>query len=192
MNTDLVRMRTKHERGVAWDRDGFECERAAWWGNLECLRYAHEHGAPWDAYGATCQRAAMRGHIDCLRYAHENGAPWDAYGTTCQRAAMRGHLDCLRYAHEHGASYAGDLCWMICGNAACIRYMLCTGAAMPSLSGQLWNQMWIPTSIPHVHIPRALRNAVRALIAAWRSRRERRLAAVAKLEGAWLHPRPVI
>ena len=155
INNNLARMRTEHERGVAWDRDGLECEHAAWRGDIECLRYAHEHGAP-----------------------------WDAYGTTCQRAAMRGHIDCMRYAHEHGASYSGDACAlaMMGGHAACVRYALCTGAAMPSLLDQVWSGMDMSVR----HIPRALRNAVRALIAAWRSRCERRLAAVAKLEGAWL------
>ena len=51
------------------------CERAAFYGHLELLKWAREHNCPWDE--DTCERAAFRGHLELLKWARANGCPWD-------------------------------------------------------------------------------------------------------------------
>jgi len=47
-----------------------------------------------------CDLAARYGHLDCLKYAHEEyDSPWNAW--TCKYAAENGNLDCLIYAHDY-------------------------------------------------------------------------------------------
>ena len=70
---------------------------AAFYGNLECLKWLHEHDFPWDKN--TCKLAAEAGNLDCLIYAREHGCPWDK--DTCTAATMKGHKDCLEYAHRN-------------------------------------------------------------------------------------------
>ena len=156
------------------------------------MQAAHESGIEWDDKGLVFEYAAWSGSLECIRYAHEHGAPWDLRGVACQRAAMGGHLECLRYLREHGAPYLGsNVCVhaMAGGHAACLRYALCAGCPVPPLRDmhKPWLIGMLVTNVAHLmHVPRALRNAVRALVAAWRLRRSRRLAAIATLEAAWL------
>ena len=35
----------------------------------------HEKGCPWDE--GTCSKAAYNGQLECLKYLHENGCPWN-------------------------------------------------------------------------------------------------------------------
>jgi hypothetical protein len=74
------------------------CNRAAYYGDLEGLKYAHKKGHPWNEF--TCRNAASKGHLVCLEYLHENGCPWDK--TTIEYAEKNGHKECLEYANEHG------------------------------------------------------------------------------------------
>ena len=76
--------------------------RAAYYGDIEGLKYAHKKGRPWNEF--TCRTAAVKGHLVCLQYLHENGCPWDK--TTIEYAEMgrpyKGHADCVEYAKKHG------------------------------------------------------------------------------------------
>jgi hypothetical protein len=74
------------------------CNRAAYYGDIEGLKYAHKKGRPWNEF--TCRNAAFGGHLSCLKYLHENGCPWDK--TTIEYAEKKGHTSCLEYAKEHG------------------------------------------------------------------------------------------
>jgi hypothetical protein len=78
------------------------CNRAAYYGDIEGLKYAHKKGHPWNEF--TCRTAAVKGQLVCLQYLHENGCPWDK--TTIEYAEMgrpkKGHADCVEYAKEHG------------------------------------------------------------------------------------------
>jgi hypothetical protein len=78
------------------------CNRAAYYGDIEGLKYAHKKGRPWNEF--TCRTAAVKGNLVCLQYLHENGCPWDK--TTIEYAEMgrpnKGHADCVEYAKENG------------------------------------------------------------------------------------------
>ena len=78
------------------------CNRAAYYGDIEGLKYAHKKGRQWNEF--TCRTAAVNGHLVCLQYLHENGCPWDK--TTIEYAERgrpkKGHADCVEYAKEHG------------------------------------------------------------------------------------------
>ena len=88
-----------HEQGCPWDES--TTSHAASNGHLACLRYLHEQGCPWDE--STTYRTASNGHLDCLKYAHEQGCPWDE--STTRNAAWYGHFNCLKYAHEQGCPW---------------------------------------------------------------------------------------
>lgn len=74
------------------------CNRAAYYGDIEGLKYSHKKGRPWNEF--TCRNAAFGGHLVCLQYLHENGCPWDK--TTIEYAEKNGHTGCVKYAKEHG------------------------------------------------------------------------------------------
>jgi hypothetical protein len=79
-------------------------DKAATYGNLDCLRYAHEHGDSLTEITSIC--AAGTGHLECLRYLHQNGCTCGK--RTCDAAAKFGHLDCLRYCLDNGICYLSD------------------------------------------------------------------------------------
>ena len=86
----------KREKSPMWDEKA--CTSiAAYYEDLECLKYLHKTGHPWDE--STCAAAAGNYRVDCLEYAHKNGCAWDKQ--TIKIAAARGALECLEYAHEN-------------------------------------------------------------------------------------------
>jgi hypothetical protein len=93
------------EQGIPWHKE--TCERAAFVGKADSLRYAHEHGCPWDA--RTCEAAARRGHLAVLCYAHEQGCPWDA--RTTNAAAGEGKDSCLEYALARNCPTDHTICF---------------------------------------------------------------------------------
>jgi len=84
-----------YENNCPWNIKG--CTIAIKHGHLNCLKYLHENGVPWNK--DFCHFAAGNGHLQCLKYLHENGCPWDQ--TSCEYAAKNGHLECLKYLHEN-------------------------------------------------------------------------------------------
>lgn len=73
------------------------CEKSAYHGKLEVLKWARYHNCPWDTW--TCAKAALGGHLDVLKWLRENGCPWDDW--VCSYAARGGHLEVLEWAREN-------------------------------------------------------------------------------------------
>ena len=61
------------DSGCRWDVT--ICERAAFRGSLEAVRYARSHSCPWDV--GTCINAAQGGHLEVLMWCRANGCPWE-------------------------------------------------------------------------------------------------------------------
>ena len=110
--------------GLSFDEEE-TCYDAAYFGQLECLKYAHEKGYNWS--NDVCDLAAGSGVLECLKYAHENGAKWGP--KTCSIAAEEGHFECLKYAHENGGMWNEDICQYAVsgGNLKCLKYVIDDG-----------------------------------------------------------------
>jgi hypothetical protein len=119
-----------HENGCPWNE--LTCSSAVLKHRLDCLKYAHENRCPWDKY--TSAFAAEYGHLDCLKFLHENGCPWNEF--TCSSAASEGQLDCLKYAHENGCPW--DEFTRVRahkkGHVDCLQYAQTHGCPAPSNS----------------------------------------------------------
>jgi hypothetical protein len=71
--------------------------RAAYFGDLEMIKWLREQEAPWSEY--TCAYAAKGGHLEVLKYLKEQDCPWNDEWT-CSYAAKGGHLEVLKWLKE--------------------------------------------------------------------------------------------
>ncbi|CAM9177573.1 unnamed protein product, partial [Phaeothamnion confervicola] len=70
---------------------------AAWWGQLEVVRYLH--GCPRErATAVALDAACMNGHLEVARFLHENRRD-GCSSWAVDAAAMHGHLDVLEFLH---------------------------------------------------------------------------------------------
>ncbi|KAL4113574.1 hypothetical protein QTP88_017181 [Uroleucon formosanum] len=100
--------------------------KAAYYGNLTCLKYAHQQGIPWDI--STCTAATLGEKYDCLKYAVENGCPLNESGPINQ-ALGKGNLLFLKYLHEQGCPWSAVTSkYAIWGrNLKCLEYIHANG-----------------------------------------------------------------
>ncbi|KAL4113524.1 hypothetical protein QTP88_017136 [Uroleucon formosanum] len=109
---------------IGWKR-GIS-SKAAYFGNLTCLKYAHRQGIPWDV--STCTAAALGANYDCLKYAVENGCPINESGPI-NLVAEKGNLLFLKYLHEQGCPWSEETSMyaILGGNLKCLEYIHANG-----------------------------------------------------------------
>ena len=90
-------------------------------GHIDVVRYLHEKGCFWSL--RTCEKAAYYGYLEILRYLIEphsciiegcQGCPWPI--NACAVAATSGQLHIVKYIHEKGLSYNADACHIAAKN----------------------------------------------------------------------------
>lgn len=96
---------------IKWDK-GLTLADAAFWGQMNCLRYAHANGFVWNSL--VCSAAAVGGNLHCLKYLHANSCPWDRFVIPSALDQLEDCIDtkdfdqayhiskCVEYARMHG------------------------------------------------------------------------------------------
>jgi hypothetical protein len=77
------------------------CETAAFWGQLEMLKWARANGYKWMD---TLYQASYNGKLDVLKWARSNGCEWTDfhYIWSCNAAERNGHLEVLQWIKGWG------------------------------------------------------------------------------------------
>ena len=105
-----------------WDE--WTIREAAAKDNLEMLKYCFSNHCPCDE-GESCERAAYRGHLDCLRFLFEQVEPSrETEKNAALLAAVYGHINILKYLVEERK--ISDKVKILCvANAAFYGYLDC-------------------------------------------------------------------
>lgn len=82
------------------------CFHAAYYGQLEILKWAHINGFFWDE--DVCSGAAIQGHLEILIWLRLNGCPWNEI--TVNNAILYGKLENLIWILENGCPYNENMC----------------------------------------------------------------------------------
>jgi len=96
------------------------CSVAAYYGQLECLKYARNHSVPWDVF--TCFSAVIGNSFECLAYAVENGCNLNYLSVDV--AACTGNLQIMKYLHEKGYEWSANVIGnaVVHGRMECLKY----------------------------------------------------------------------
>ena len=111
----------REEKKCEWDE--YTIQEAAYYGNLEMMKYCVANECPIDEDVCAC--AAQNGHLETLKYLREEAqAPWNS--ETADFAAQNGHLHILEYLVERKYDqYSVDACFWAAeeDHLDCLKYL---------------------------------------------------------------------
>ncbi len=120
---------------LKWAREVKHCEwdyktteAAAYYGNLEMLKYCFDNDGPCDGK-ESCKLAAYRGHLDCLRFLFDQVEPSrETEREAAVVAAKYGHLGILKYLVEERKIPDRAKVYCMCnagyGQLDCLKYLV--------------------------------------------------------------------